>query len=143
MMRKISISILLLTMSVLLLGQTVSSGNEGRIFINAGDTKWEPAKAGSESITLREDSKTEATELLARYPAGHVFPPHWHDANERIVLIEGQLAMDEDGGKKVLEPGGYAYLPARQVQRMSCVSSTRCSFYVSWDGSPKSHAADK
>lgn len=143
MMRKISISILLLTMSVLLLGQTVSSGNAGRIFINTGDTKWEPAKAGSEIITLREDSETEATELLARYPAGHVFPPHWHDANERIVLIEGQLAMDGDGGKKVLEPGGYAYLPARQVQRMSCVSNTRCSFYVSWDGSPKSHPADK
>jgi anti-sigma factor ChrR (cupin superfamily) len=127
--------------SVLLPGQGKSS--EGKILINAGDTKWEPANAGSESITLREDSKTGATELLARYPAGHVFPPHWHDANERIILIEGKLAMEENGEKKTLEPGGYAFLPARQVQHLSCVSSTRCSFYVSWDGAPKSHLADK
>jgi len=123
--RKYLIGVFLLTLSMLLLGQAVSSGNEGRLLINPGDTKWEPANAGSESITLREDSKTGATELLAHYPAGYVFPAHWHDANERIILIEGQLALEEDGGKKLLNPGGYAYLPARQVQHLSCVSSIR------------------
>jgi len=143
MTKNFFIGFFLLTVSVLLVAQNANSGSEGRIFVNAGDSKWEPVKNGSESITLREDTKTGATELLARYPAGHVFPPHWHDANERIVLIEGRIAMEGDGEKKVLDPGGYAYLPARQVQRMSCVSSTRCSFYVSWDGPPKSHPADK
>lgn len=141
--RKFLIGAFLLTLSVLLLGQATSSGNNGRILINPGDTKWEPANAGSESITLREDSKTGATELLAHYPAGYAFPAHWHDANERIILIEGQLALEGDGAKKLLDPGGYAYLPARQVQHLSCVSSVRCSFYVYWDGPPKSHRADK
>jgi quercetin dioxygenase-like cupin family protein len=143
MTKNFLISFFLLSVSVIVLGQNASGGNEGKILVNAGDTKWEPAKGGSENITLREDSKTGATELLVHYPAGHVFVPHWHDANERIILLEGRIAMEEEGGKKVLEPGGYAYLPARQVQRMSCVSTTRCSFYVSWDGSPKSHPADK
>lgn len=124
-------------------GQGVSIGKEEKILVNAADTKWETAKNGSESITLREDTKTGSTELFARYPAGHVFAPHWHDANERIILIEGQLAMEENGAKKILEAGGYAYLPARQVQRMSCASTTRCSFYVSWDGSPKSHLVEQ
>jgi quercetin dioxygenase-like cupin family protein len=141
--RKLLVGTVLLMLSVFLLGQTASTGSEGRILVNPEDTKWEPANAGSESITLREDSKTGATELLAHYPAGYSFPAHWHDANERIILIEGQLALEEDGGKKLLNPGGYAYLPARQVQHLSCVSNLRCSFYVYWDGSPKSHRAVK
>lgn len=143
MRRKFLIGLFLLTVSVLLFSQAASSGSEGRILVNPGDTKWEPANAGSESITLREDSKTGATELLAHYPAGYKFPAHWHDANERIILIEGQLALDEDNGKKLVNPGGYAYLPAGQVQHLSCVSNVRCSFYVYWDGSPKSHRAEK
>jgi quercetin dioxygenase-like cupin family protein len=137
------VSIALLFACTLLAGQSASRGSEEKILVNASDTKWETAKNGAESITLREDTKTGATELLARYPAGHVFVPHWHDANERIILIEGRLAMEENGEKKILEPGGYAYLPARQVQRMSCVSATRCSFYVSWDGPPKSHLVEQ
>ena len=96
--------------------------------------------AGSESVVLREDPHSGALELFARYPAGHVFAPHSHDSNERIVLIEGRLSFVEADGEKLLEPGGYAFLPAGKVQRLACVSKTRCSFYVYWDGSPKSHA---
>jgi hypothetical protein len=141
MARNFSICFFLLVLGVLLFGQSTST--EGRILVNAEGGKWELEKNGSESITLREDAQTGATELLVHYSAGHVFTPHWHDANERIILIEGQLALDGDGGKKSLVAGGYAFLPAQQVQRLSCVSSTRCSFYVSWDGAPKSHSVDK
>jgi len=79
--------------------------------------------------------------LLARYPAGHIFPPHWHSANERVVLTEGRISMEENGERQFLEPGGYAYMPAKQVQRMKCVSETRCSFYVFWDGPLDFHPA--
>jgi quercetin dioxygenase-like cupin family protein len=124
----------MLAVSLALSGQTTNSGGDARILVNPAEAKWEPAKGGSESVTLWEDPKTGAVELFAHYPAGHVFPPHWHSANERLILIEGRIAMAEGGQKRFLEPGGYAYLPAQQVQRMTCVSATRCSFYVSWDG---------
>jgi hypothetical protein len=78
-----------LAVSLALSGQTKNSPFDGRILMNPAEANWEPAKSGSESVTLREDSKTGAVELFARYPAGHVFPPHWHSANERLVLIEG------------------------------------------------------
>jgi hypothetical protein len=81
--------------------------------------------AGSESVVLREDARTGGLELLARYPAGHVFKPHWHESNERVLLIEGRLSI---GADRVLEPGGFAYLPARELQQMACVSQTRCTF---------------
>jgi glyoxylate utilization-related uncharacterized protein len=110
--------------------------------VNPGTAKWTHESrdpAGAESVVLRENPKSGALELFARYPAGHVFTPHWHDSNERIVLMEGRLSLGGDEGESFLEPGGYAFLPARKVQRLACVSKTRCSFYVYWDGSPKSH----
>jgi len=96
---------------------------------------------GSESVFLREDLKTGGMELLVRYPAGHVFAAHWHESNERIMVLEGQLTLTQDTGTTQVNTGGYAFLPAQEVQRMSCSSKTRCTFYLSWDGNPKSHAA--
>ena len=123
----------------LLLAQAASTGKSDRLLANPGAVKGEKAANGSESATLREDP--EGVELLARYPAGHIFPPHWHSANERVVLTEGRISMEENGERQFLEPGGYAYMPAKQVQRMKCVSETRCSFYVFWDGPLDFHPA--
>ena len=138
-MRAFLICVCMTVLSLWLTGQVGGSESEGRIIVNPGEAKWEASKGKSESTTLREDPKTGSVELFARYPSGHVFAPHWHDSNERIVLIEGKLQMEEKDSKKFLEAGGYAYLPARQVQRMICVSDTRCSFYVYWDGPLNSH----
>ena len=80
-------------------------------------------------------------ELLVRFPAGHVFAPHWHESNERIMVLEGRLSVNQDSGETSLEPGGFAFLPAHDVQRLKCTSTTRCTLYLSWDGNPKSHAA--
>ena len=66
--------------------------------------------------------------------------PHWHSVNERVILAEGKLSVRVGTGpEKVLEPGGFAYLPAREVQRLSCVSNTRCTFYIHWDGKLDNH----
>jgi len=105
------------------------------LIVNSAGGKWQHDAgdpAGSESITLHDDPA--GTELFARYPAGHVFAPHWHSANERIVLLEGRMSIQDGTAKKSLEPGGFAYLPAKQTQKMACVSSTPCTFYVYWDG---------
>jgi len=118
----------------------VSQSSEVPQVTNPETAKWEkgpkePADTGS--VTLRE------SEMLVRYPGGHVFAPHWHSGNERIVLIEGRLSIRVGEWHKDLEPGGYAYLPAKQVQEMSCTSSTRCSFYVGWDSQLDFHRASE
>ena len=120
------------------------SGPGPAIITNQADAKWTHEArdpAGSESVLLREDSQSGALEMLVRYPAGHVFAPHWHSANERIVLLEGRLTLRQGDTDKVLEPGGFAFLPAKEIQRLSCTSKTRCSFYVFWDGKLDNHAA--
>jgi quercetin dioxygenase-like cupin family protein len=114
------------------------------IVTNLDTAKWTHEKGdppGSESVMLRDDPKTGGMELLVRFPAGHVIAPHWHEANERIIVLEGQLTLRQDTGEISLNPGGFAFLPAREMQRLSCSSKTRCTFYLSWDGKPTSHRA--
>jgi len=116
------------------------------LIANPGEMKWQhdaDDPPGSESIVLRGDPSSDGFELFARYPAGHVFPPHWHSANERIVLISGKMSIKAGSTTKSLEAGGFAYLPAKQVQNMACVSTTACTFYVYWDGKLDFHAAAK
>jgi quercetin dioxygenase-like cupin family protein len=95
---------------------------------------------------LHADAKTGGMDLLVRFPAGHVIAPHFHDSNERVIVVEGQLTLRREGAHTALvdtaiDTGGFAFLPAREVQRLSCSSKTRCSFYLMWDGKPDSHPA--
>jgi quercetin dioxygenase-like cupin family protein len=122
-----------------LLSQTTTST---ATIVNQADAKWTRETKdgpGEESIFLREDARTGGMELLVRFPAGHVFAPHWHSANERIVMLEGRLSFRQNEQEKAIDPGGYAFLPAHEVQRMTCVSKTRCAFYVFWDGKLDNH----
>ena len=124
----------------LLLCQSASNSS---VVVNLADAKWShEAKdpAGSEGVVLREDPQTGGMELLARFPGGHVIAPHWHASNERLILLEGRLSLEVGGAAaKTLDAGGFAFMPARETQRISCVSQTRCTFYLSWDGNPASH----
>ena len=101
--------------------------------------KGEPA--GSEGVLLHTDASTGGMDLLVRFPAGHVIAPHSHESNERIIVLEGQLTLRRENGDALIKTGGFAFLPAREIQRLSCSSKTRCTFYLSWDGKPDSHPA--
>jgi quercetin dioxygenase-like cupin family protein len=114
------------------------------IVINLDTANWSHDKGspdGSEGTLVRSDPVTGGMDLLVRFPAGHVIAPHFHDSNERIFVAEGQLTLRRDSGDAPINAGGFAYLPAHEVQRLSCTSKTRCTFYLSWDGKPASHPA--
>jgi hypothetical protein len=119
------------------------SGSHSAVIVNLAGARWTHEAndpAGSEGVALRENPQTGGIELLARYPAGHVIAPHWHESNERLLLLEGRLSLrvGQEAGM-LLDTGGFAYMPAREVQQISCVSTTRCTFYLCWDGTPASH----
>jgi hypothetical protein len=113
------------------------------VVTNPAAAKWTHDKGdppGAENVFLRQDPRTGGMELLVRYPAGHVFAPHWHSVNERIVLLEGRLSVRVgDGPEATLDAGGFAFLPAKETQRLACVSGSRCTFYVAWDGKLDTH----
>lgn len=113
------------------------------IVVNTDTANWtheKGAEAGSEGVMVHADQATSGMDLLVRFPAGHVIAPHFHDSNERIVVAEGQLTLKRDTGDSTINTGGFAFLPAGEIQRLSCTSTTRCTFYLMWDGKPDSHA---
>ena len=114
------------------------------VLVNLDTANWakdQGAPADTGGVTLHTDPATGAMDLLVRFPAGHVIAPHFHDSNERVFVVEGQLTLRQDSGDKLINTGGYAFLPAHEVQRLSCTSKSRCTFYLSWDGKPDSHPA--
>src|SRR5271168_2491733 len=122
----------------------VAQSESNALVINLDTANWTHGKGdstGSESVLLRQDAATGGMELLVRFPSGHVIPPHWHESNERIIVLEGQLTLAQDNGDALIDTGGFAFLPARETQRLSCSSKTRCTFYLFWDGKFQSHAA--
>ena len=131
---------LLLLLLVPIAFQT-ATGDSPAMVVNSASAKWDhDAKdPSSQWVVLRQDSKTGALELLVRYAAGHVFTPHWHNANERMVLLEGTMTIGQGTAAKTLEAPGYAYLPAKEPQYLACGAQSRCAFYVYWDSDSKSH----
>jgi len=122
----------------------IAAGQSGsqRLVVNLDTANWTHEKGapdGSGGVVLHTDSSTGGMDLLVRFPAGHVIAPHFHDSNERVIVVEGQLTLRQDSGDSLIDAGGYAFLPAHEVQRLSCTSKTRCTFYLSWDGKPDSH----
>src|SRR5271166_3611078 len=88
------------------------------VVINLDTANWTHGKgdsAGSESVLVGQDSATGGMELLVRFPSGHVIPPHWHESNERIIVLEGQLTLAKESGDAAINKGGYAFLPAREI----------------------------
>jgi quercetin dioxygenase-like cupin family protein len=121
-------------------GQT----NTKAVAVNLDTANWTHEKGapdGSEGAMVHADPATGGIDLLVRFPAGHVIAPHFHDSNERIFVAEGQLTLRQATGDTLLNAGGFAFLPAHEIQRLSCSSKTRCTFYLSWDGKPDSHPA--
>ena len=129
MRKTVSLSVIVVAA---LAAQTVGSP----ILVEPATAAWEHERfdpPGAESVVLRDDAQTGGTEMLVRYPAGHKFAPHWHSANERMVVVEGTMQVEVNGVAKTLGPGSYAFMPARQLQKETCVSQSRCGFYVFWD----------
>jgi quercetin dioxygenase-like cupin family protein len=133
-----------LTLTLGILAIAVGQSSSKAIVVNLDTANWtheKGASAGSEGVMLRADARTGGMDLLVRFPAGHVIAPHWHESDERIFVAEGQLMLHQDSGETAINAGGFAFLPAREIQRISCSSQTRCTFYLSWDGKPDSHPA--
>ena len=61
-------------------------------------------------------------------------PHHWHRSAERMVLVEGELHVDYDGQDSVvMNPGTYAYGPAKLPHVASCRSEEPCVLFIAFE----------
>jgi quercetin dioxygenase-like cupin family protein len=93
--------------------------------ISRDEMRWEPAPdvfpAGAQFCVLHGDP-TAAGALFSvrlRTSQGYVFAPHSHPHDEHVTVISGRLELGngaalDRSATRILEPGGYAFLPKEQ-----------------------------
>src|SRR5215831_6790584 len=100
-------------------------------------SKMEPcgpnALPGCQLVLLQGDPKTAPSQHVYRFPAGTVFPKHWHVSNENLVMTKGTVKIAADGqSEKTITFGDYVHIPAKLVHWGVCLDE--CEFYTMVDG---------
>ena len=92
---------------------------------------------------LEGDPRKGASVELARIAPSCVIPPHWHEANTRLIFVNGYGTHRVEGRKPAttaLRAGYYVYLPAKQIHSFVCISG--CLVYNLQDGPDVVHWVD-
>lgn len=110
----------------------------------AADLKWGPCPVGMpegcEIAVLHGDPAKPNADIFLKVPAGAAIAPHWHSSAERMMLAAGQLAVKYQGSAEAaLEPGTYAFGPARLPHRADCRSAEPCILFVAFEGPVDRH----
>lgn len=72
-------------------------------------------------------------DIFFRVPGGAEIARHWHNSPERMVLVTGEMGVTYDGQDPVvLEPGTYAYGPAKKPHSATCRSSDPCTLFIAF-----------
>ena len=91
--------------------------------------------AGCELAVLHGDPAKPNSDVFFRVPAGYAVPAHTHSSAERMVLVTGRLDVKYQGAQPfTLEPGNYAYGPARLPHRATCIAAESCTLFIAFEG---------
>lgn len=91
------------------------------------------APAGCEHVMLFGDPQNEPFQKVYRFPKGFVFPKHWHEANENLVMVRGLLTINAEGSSgRSMKAGDFVRIPAKVVHWGVCTED--CVFYLAVDG---------
>lgn len=83
---------------------------------------------------LHGDPAKDNVDVFFKVPAKSTLPLHWHTSAERMILVAGELHVTYDGQKTaVLQPGTYAYGPAKRPHSGSCVSAVPCVLFIAFE----------
>lgn len=110
----------------------------------AADLQWGPCPAGMpagcEIAVLHGDPAKPNADIFLKVPAGAAISPHWHSSAERIMLVAGTLAVKYQGSAEAtLEPGTYAFGPARLPHKADCRSAEPCTLFIAFEGPVDRH----
>lgn len=113
----------------------------------AADLGWGPCPPGMpegcQITVLHGDPAKPNADIFLRVPAGAAIAPHWHSSAERMMLVAGSLAVKYQGSAEAtLEPGTYAYGPARLPHRADCRSAEPCILFIAFEGPVDRHDFD-
>lgn len=100
--------------------------------------QWGPCPAfmpaGCGLAVLHGDPTKTNADVFLRLPANATIPEHWHTSAERMVLVSGELSVRYQGqAAAVLQPGMYAYGPAKLPHSASCGGAAPCVLFIAFE----------
>lgn len=91
--------------------------------------------AGCELAVLHGDPAKPNADVFLRVPGGYAIPAHSHSSAERMILVTGKLDVKYQGAQPVtLNPGSYAYGPARLPHKATCMAAEACTLFIAFEG---------
>ena len=87
---------------------------------------------------LYQDPETGEEHYLVRYPAGLKARTHRHSAAHTIVVLEGQLQVND----RVVGPGDYCHFPAGEPMHHAPAGEEGCLFVTLFHGPFDVHPID-
>ena len=122
------------------------SPSEKPLAFASGDARleWGPCPPlfpkGCEIAVLHGEPSKPNADVFLKVPANYAIPPHWHTSPERMVLVSGKLQVQYDGhSPSILEPGTYAYGPAKAPHKASCTGSGPCVLFIAFESPIDAH----
>lgn len=109
------------------------------VLVAPGDMKWGPAPdglpPGAQLAVLDGDpSKAAPFTVQVKFPAGYRVPPHWHPADENVVVLSGTLMLGmgdklDESSMQSLSAGGYAKMPRQMHHYAMAKTETTIQLY--------------
>jgi quercetin dioxygenase-like cupin family protein len=63
-----------------------------------------------------------------------VVPPHYHTAEEQLIIVKGEVSTGMEGmADTVLGPGGFAMMPSKAPHWFTCTAKEECLMFVTFD----------
>ena len=80
------------------------------------------------------DMKTGPSTAIMKAKPGCVIAPHYHTAEEQLIIVKGDVSTGMEGMKDtVLGPGGFAMMPSKAVHWFTCTKKEECLMFVTFD----------
>ncbi len=126
------------------LGLLVARGTvvQDVVAVQAAEVKWAEAKGhpkGVQSCLLHGNPAKEPFVILLKVPAGTVWPPHLHSADEVVVVQSGALTVGigekmEDAKGVTVDAGGCFKFKAKTPHWAKSTADTVIARYASGPG---------
>jgi len=122
---------------VLILGVTLSAqAPKSGIVRQLADVKFPPGDGPDclQFVLENGDLKTGPTTAIMKAAPGCVVPPHYHTAEEQLIIVKGNVSTGMEGMQDtVLGPGGYAMMPSKAPHWFTCTAREECLMFVTFD----------
>lgn len=102
--------------------------------VNNKDLIWHNAPdflPGCTFTVLHGDMSQPNLDVFFKVPANTEVANHWHQSQERMVLISGEMEVTYEGEPtQLLKTGTYAYGPAKKPHSAKCLDKGPCVLFI-------------